>query len=174
MYMFTKADVEAYFNAEKQAGLLFLMAGIVAVLLALFLLFSRKQQWSKGAAWPFLVVGLLMSVVGYSVFSKSDAQRKDIVYKMDMNTDAIATKEIPRMEKVMVNFAYYRYAEIAFLLTGLMLFIVFRNQPTRAWWTGLGLSLAFMAAVALIADGFAERRGSGYVKGLKEMVGKTN
>lgn len=170
--MFTKAEVEAYFIAEKQGSLFFLIAGIVAMVLALVMFFYMKQQWSKGAAWPFLVVGLIMSVVGYSVFSRSDAQRKDIVYKIDMNTDAIATKEIPRMEKVMVNFAYYRYVEIALLLTGLMLFIVFRNQPTRAWWTGLGLSLAFMAALALIADGFAERRGNVYLKGLKEMVGK--
>jgi hypothetical protein len=166
--MFSKTDVEAYFNGEKSESLFFMIAGLVALVSAILLFFVLKHAWAKGASLPVFLVGLIMAVVGYNVFSRSDAQRKDIVYKMDMDTEALTLQEIPRMEQVMVNFAYYRYTEIFLLATGIILFLVFRTKINGQWWTGLGLSLAFMAAVMLIADGFAERRGRTYLEGLKQ------
>lgn len=166
--MFSKADVELYFNAEKSESLFFMVVGILGVLSAIVLFFALKQIWAKGAAIPVFLVGLLMVVVGYTVYSRSDAQRKDIAYKMDMNPNALTLQEIPRMEKVMANFVYYRYTEIFLLAAGIILFLVFRTKPTGQWWMGLGLSLAIMAAIMLLADGFAERRGAQYFKGLKE------
>ena len=170
--MFTKADAEAYFNAEKQESLLFIIIGIAAIVAALLLFFYFKQGWGKGAAWPLLLVGLIQCVVGFSVSSRSDEQRKDIVYKMDMNTDALQKVEVPRMETVMKNFVIYRYTEIALLLIGVAAFLLYRNQPEKAWWMGIGVGLALQAALMLLADGFAERRGAKYLNGMKEFLGK--
>jgi predicted membrane channel-forming protein YqfA (hemolysin III family) len=166
--MFSKADVELYFNAEKSESLFFMIVGILGVISALALFFFVKPTWAKGAAIPVFLVGLLMVIVGAIVFSRSDEQRKDIVYKLDMNTEAIILEEIPRMEKVMANFVYYRYTEIFLLTAGVILFFVFRSKSNAQWWMGLGLSLAIMAGIMLLADGFAERRGAQYFKGLKE------
>lgn len=168
--MFTKADAEAYFNAEKQESLLFIIIGITAIVAALLLFFYFKQGWGKGAAWPLLLVGLIQCVVGFSVYSRSDEQRKDIVYKMDMNTDALQKQEVPRMEKVMKNFVIYRYIEIVLLVVGLASFLFYRNQPEKAWWMGLGAALALQAGQMLLADGFAERRGSKYLKGMQQFL----
>jgi uncharacterized membrane protein HdeD (DUF308 family) len=168
--MFTKADAEAYFNGEKQESLVFIAIGVLAILTALLLLFYFKQQWGKGAAWPLLLIGIIQIVVGYTVYTRSDAQRKDIVYKMDMNTDALMKEELPRMEKVMKNFTIYRYTEIGLLLAGIAMFFFFRNEPGKPFWMGLAAALALQAALMLLADGFAERRGSRYLDGMKHFL----
>jgi hypothetical protein len=168
--MFTKADAEAYFNGEKQESILFIAIGVIAIIAALLLFFYFKQAWGKGAAWPLLVIGLMQCVVGFTVYARSDDQRKDIVYKMDLNPDALQQIEVPRMEKVMKNFVIYRYTEIALLVGGIALFVFFRNQPGKQWWMGLAAGFALQAALMLLADGFAERRGLTYINGLKQYL----
>ena len=172
--MFTKADVEAYFNGEKQESLLFMIIGVMAIVAAAVLFFYLKHHWAKGAAIPVLLIGIIQLVVGYSVFARSDEQRKDIVYKMDMNTDALAKEEVPRMEKVMKNFVVYRYTEIGLLLAGAMLFVFFRSNPDKQLWMGLGAGLALQAAIMLLADGLAERRGLTYLEGMKSYLHQVN
>ena len=168
--MFTKADAEAYFNGEKQESILFIAIGVIAIIAALLLFFYFKQAWGKGAAWPLLVIGLMQCVVGFTVYARSDDQRKDIVYKMDLNPDALQQIEVPRMEKVMKNFVIYRYTEIALLVGGIAVLLFFRNQPAKQWWMGLAAGFALQAALMLLADGFAERRGLTYINGLKQYL----
>lgn len=171
--MFTKADAEAYFNGEKQESILFVVIGVMAIVAALLLFFYFKQAWGRGAAWPLLIIGLMECVVGFTVYSRSDDQRKDIVYKMDLNPDALQQAELPRMQKVMDNFVIYRYTEIALLVGGLAAFLFLRNQPGRQWWMGLAAGFALQAALMLLADGFAERRGSRYLEGLQQFLQAT-
>lgn len=168
--MFTKADAEAYFNGEKQESMLFMLIGLLAILAAAFLFFYVKQQWSKGMAIPVLLIGLIQVVVGYTVYARSDEQRKDIVYKMDMNPHALKVQEVPRMKTVMKNFVVYRYTEIGLLLVGLILVFVFKDKTERQFWMGIGAGLALQAALMLIADGMAEKRGSQYLTGMKSYL----
>jgi uncharacterized membrane protein HdeD (DUF308 family) len=165
--MFTKADAEAYFNGEKQESIIFITIGVLAILVALLLFFYIKHQWGKGAAWPLLLIGILQLVVGYTVYTRSDAQRKDIVYKMDMNKDSLIREELPRMEKVMKNFSIYRYIEVGLFVAGIAMFFYFRNQQDKQLWMGLFAALALQAGLMLIADGVAERRGHRYLEGIK-------
>ena len=170
--MFSKADAEAYFNGEKHESLLFMVIGILAIAAAAALYFYIKHSWARGAAIPLVVVGLIQVVVGYTVFSRSDAERQDIVYRMDMNPDALKQEELPRMQKVMKQFVVYRYTEIGLLLAGLILFVLHRSVPEKQWWQGFGLALALLAALMLIADGFAERRGKHYLEGMGRYLEK--
>ena len=165
--MFSKADVEAYFNGEKQETLWFMIIGLIAILSAIFLFFYVKQHWAKGAAIPVMVIGIIQLMVGYTVYNRSDEQRKDIVYKMDMNPDALEKQEVPRMEKVMKNFVVFRYTEICLVLAGLILVLVFKSNPDKQLWFGVGAGLALQAAIMLLADGLAERRGEKYLSGMK-------
>ena len=119
-----------------------------------------------------LAAGLLMGIAGYTVYARSDNDRKRNVYTYDMNPAEIKDKEIPRMEKVMKNFSIYRYAEIALLILGIGLFFYFNKNETQIFWKGFGLTLAIMAVVALSADYFAEKRGAGYLNGLKIFINK--
>ncbi len=170
--MFSKANIENYFNAEKCESLLFIIIGVAAIIAALIFFFYIKTSWFKGAAIPFFVLGIMHLVVGYTVYKRSDSDRIRNVYAYDLNPAELKTKEVPRMEKVNKNFVVYRYTEIALLVIGLFLFIYFRNNIDKSFWVGLGLALAIEAAVSLGADYFAEKRAKEYTKGLIEFVGK--
>lgn len=104
--MFTKADIEKYFNAEKSESLLFIIIGIAAVGLALLFYFYLKSNWHKGFAIPLLVIGLLHVIAGTTVYKRCDEDRKRNVYAYDMNPGELKDKELPRMKKVNRNFFF--------------------------------------------------------------------
>lgn len=168
--MFTKAQAEAYFLAEKQESLVFLIIGIVAIMAAIGFLAVVKTPFYKGLSIPLIAIGIIQCTVGYTVYARSDAQRKDIVYKMDMNPDALRKEELPRMQTVMKNFTIYRWVEISLLAVGLIMIFLFRNQDARHWLLGIGVGLAIQSALMLGADYFAEKRGAEYFTGLKSWL----
>lgn len=162
--------VHKYFMAEKQESLLFVIIGSTAVILSVIFFFFIKSNPSfyKGAAIPLFAIGLLLGVVGYTVYARSDKQRLSIAYEMGLSPGVyINNQELPRMEKVMKNFVIYRYVEIILTLAGVALYFYFRNQNDKQFLTGLGLALAIMGVTALAADFFAEKRGSAYTKELE-------
>ncbi|MBI1344009.1 MAG: hypothetical protein GC171_13835 [Terrimonas sp.] len=170
--------IHKYFMAEKQESLLFILLGISALVLSvIFFFFIRTNpSFFKGAAIPLFVLGLLMAIVGYTVYARSDQQRMDTAYKMGLDpVGFVKNEEGPRMKTVMTNFVIIRYAEIVLLLAGLGLFIYFRTAlpflSTKAlFWKGFGLTLAIMALLALSADSFAEKRGRVYEKQIRTLI----
>lgn len=169
--MFSKTDIEKYFVGEKQESLWFLVIGICAIVLALVLIIFFKASFYKGAAIPLFLIGVLLGIVGYTVYNRSDAERVNNVYAYDMNPPQLKNKEIPRMEIVMKKFLMYRYIEILLFLIGLGMYVYFIRDLRNDFWRGFGLALAIMAIIALTADYFAETRGKKYLKGLREFTG---
>lgn len=170
--MFNKADIEKYFTGEKSESLVFLSLGIAAVIAAVIFFFVLKTNFYKGAAVPVLLIGLMMGIVGFTVYKRSDADRKHNTYAYDMNPQDLKNKELPRMQAVMKNFVVLRWAEIILAITGIILFFYFRNNEVQAFWKGFGLALAVMALTGLTADYFAEKRGHQYMNGLIKFVNK--
>jgi hypothetical protein len=167
--MFTKADIEKYFVAEKHAGLLFLSLGIIAVLLAMTFFFFLKTSFAKGAAIPLLVIGCLQLFAGYTVYAHRDRQRIDNVYAFDMNPSKLKNEELPRMQAVNKNFVTYRWIEIVLMVTGMVLAIGCKGNPAKSFLFGLGLMLAVEAAMMLGVDYFAGRRAVIYTMQLEKM-----
>lgn len=168
--MFTKADIEKYFMAEKQESLLFVLIGIAGVVSAIVFFFFLKSSFYKGAAIPTLLIGLLLAVVGFTVYKRSDDYRKRNVYAYDLNPADLKDKELPRMKVVMKNFVIYRYTEIFLLLLGAALYVYFIKDIANDFWRGFGLALAVMSLLALTADYFAEKRGRTYTKGIESFI----
>jgi len=165
--------VHKYFIAEKQAGMFFLVVGVVSVLLSLlfFVFIKTNPSLCRGMAVPLLVIGLLQSVVGFTVYSRSDQQRMDVSYKMGMDPGFVRNTELPRMEKVMHNFTIYKYVEIALLVAGIVLILLYRTNEGKQFLYGVGIALALQAAVSLGADVMAEKRGGAYKSKLVARVG---
>ena len=162
-----------YFIAEKQESLLFLIVGIAAVLLAVvFWLFIKSNpQFFKGAAIPLLAIGLIQVVVGYTVYSRTDKQKAAVAYNIGMEPVNYAKQtELPRMKSVMKNFVIYRWVEIAFIITGLILIFLFKSNPDKSFWYGFGVALAIQAIIMLGADYFAEKRGKVYTTELNKII----
>lgn len=174
--MFEQRDfsfIYKYFIAEKQESLLFLIVGIAAVLLAVvFWLFIKSSpSFFKGAAIPLLAIGLIQLVVGYSVYSRTDKQQKDIAYNIGMEpVNYVKQTEMPRMQKVMTSFVVYRWVEIACIIAGAVLVFMFRTKPDKSFWYGLGIALAIQAIIMLGADYFAEKRGKVYTAELEKLI----
>lgn len=168
--MFTTADIEKYFNGEKQESFLFLLIAIAGIITAIVFFFFLKTNFFKGAAVPLIIIGLMLGIVGFTVYKKSDADRIRNVYAYGMNPTELKDKEIPRMKTVMKNFVTYRWVEIALALTGIVLFFYFKDDLDKTFWKGFGLTLATMALTALSADYFAEKRGGIYLKGLETFI----
>ena len=168
--MFTKADIEKYFNAEKSESGLFISIGLAGIILAIIFFIFLKTEFYKGAAIPLAVIGLLLGIVGFTVYNRSDADRKRNVYAYDMNPSELYEKEIPRMKTVMKSFIIYRWIEIFLAVSGLVLYIYFIRDVRHDFWRGLGLGLAVMAILALAADYFAEKRGAVYLKGIESLT----
>jgi len=174
--MFEQRDfnfIYKYFIAEKQESLLFLIVGIVAIMLAIiFFIFIRSNPlFYKGAAIPLLAIGIIQCVVGFAVYARSDKQMNEVAYNIGMEPVSYTrTQELPRMETVMKNFVIYRWVEIALIVTGIVLIFLFRANPDRSFWYGLGITLAIQAFLMLGADFFAERRGGVYTEELENLV----
>lgn len=168
--MFGKTDIEKYFMAEKQESLLFIIVGALAVLAAMAFYFFIRSSFFKGAAIPLLLIGLLQLVVGLTVYNRSDDDRIRNVYAYDMNPGELKTRELPRMEKVNRNFVIYRWVELALLITGLVLSLVYGTNPGRSFWYGFGIALTLQAGIMLAADYFAEKRGLEYFRGLQSFT----
>jgi len=166
--MLTKADIEKYFTAEKHESLVFLVIGIAVIVLALIFYFTAKTQVYRGAALPLLILGLMQAVAGYTVVMRSDDQRISQVYAYDMNPDQLKTIELTRMRKVKTNFLVYRWIEIGAFIAGLILILLFFNQPLKSYWLGFGITFTIMAAELFIADFIAEKRAVHYISLLEE------
>jgi heme/copper-type cytochrome/quinol oxidase subunit 4 len=170
--MFTKADIEKYFLAEKTLTLIFMVLGAIAIIAALVFFFVMKTSWYKGAAIPFLLIGILQLAASYTVFKKADSDRKSLVYAYDMNPSLLKEKELPRMEKVSSAFKILLVTEIVLIVIGLGLFLYFKNDSGKAFWIGLGLALTAEGAITFIADLMAKKRADTYTEGLRSFTGK--
>lgn len=168
--MFTKADIEKYFMAEKQLGFIGLIIAVILIITAIVFFFFLKTNFYKGASVPFLLVGLLLTIAGFTVYKRSDNDRIRNVYAYDMNPYELKQKELPRIKKVVKNFTIFRYTEIFILFSGVFLFFYFRNNETRFFWKGFGLTLAVMALFLFIVDTTAEKRAKVYADGLESYL----
>lgn len=170
--MFTKADIEKYFLAEKQESMLFLIIGAVAIMLAFVFYFFLKNNFYKGGAIPLLVIGLIQLIVGYTVYARSDEQRIDNVYAFDMNPDKLKNQELPRMKIVNKNFVIYRWVEIIILAVGIALIFCYYGNSSKAFLFGIGITLSIQSALMLGADYFAEKRAKIYTEHLENFTQK--
>ena len=170
--MLTKTDIEKYFMAEKQVGLIFFIIGIIAIVLALVFFLALRTSFYKGAAFPLLLVGLIELIVGFAIFKRSDSDRVRNVYAYDMNPQELKEKELPRMQKVTGSFATYKWVEILFIVAGIALIALYRARPDKAFWFGLGVTLTIQALLMLGADYFAEKRAKAYAAKLQTFVNK--
>ena len=168
--MLTKAGIEQYFVAQKQAGLVFLLIGLAAILVALASWFYYKTPFWRGAALPLLVIGLMQVAAGYIIYRQSDPLRISAVYALDMNPLQLKEQELPRMYSVQQRFNGYRVVQWILLGAGIGLLLLFRRNPDAAFWYGLGSTLALQAAVLLIIYYFAWERARIYTAQLESFV----
>lgn len=158
-----------YFNGEKAESYLFILVGVIALAIALYVIFVLKTSFWRGVAIPFFIVGLLEFVVGYTILTRTPQDIIRVENIMGHEQHKIKTEEIPRMEKVLSNFVIFRYVEIVLIVLGILFMYSSKNDTL---WKGVGLGLFIQVSIVLGLDFFAERRGSMYMSYLKDYIDK--
>ena len=168
--MLTPNDIEKYFVAEKQAGLVFLIIGAMAFMLGLVFIFVFRTPFYKGAALPLIALGLIQGIAGTTIFRRSDGDRIRNVYAYKMDPSSLREKELPRMITVNKNFKVLKVVEIVIIIAALFLIFYFRLKPGNIFWHGLGITLFIQALLILGADIMAEKRAHIYTEKLAVFV----
>jgi hypothetical protein len=164
--------VHKYFMAEKQAGLLFLIVGSMAVILAVvfFCFIKSNPLFYKGMAVPLIIIGLLQLIVGITVFGRCDKQRTTVAYQMGMDPGYVKNTEAPRMEKVMKGFTVYKITALVLLIAGIVLMLLYRTDMGKQFWYGLGMALVIQSAITFASDWMAASRATEYLYKLNEIL----
>lgn len=156
-----------YFNAEKIESLFFIGVGCGAFICAAWFFFQNKDDFFKGMIIPLLFVGAIQLIVGSTVFLRSN---KDIAVTqtyLASGVNVIQSRESARMDIVMKNFVIYKWIEIAFILTGIVLLVAISDFD---YWKGFGLALLLQGSIMLVLDIFAEKRGAEYLTWIQNLV----
>ena len=154
-----------YFAAEKRESLLFMLAGMAAIVAAVFL--WRTGSPYRGMGYPLVAIALIQIFVGGTVYFRTDAQMLGLHKQLASEPRVYVTAETPRMEKVQKSFVVYRWVEIALLALGVLGFFLLRDRQTL-WAVSLGLML--QSALMLALDFFAERRAEVYVERIRSLA----
>lgn len=154
-----------YFVGEKQESMLFMLAALLAMGLALWLwAHGHRLRWM---ALPLVVVALLQGVVGVTIFARTDAQLTTLSTQLAIAPAQFQQAETKRMQTVLANFRLYKSVELALLVLGACLIAFFSKWDAA---TGVGIGLVLQAGFTLALDLFAEARGEAYLRALADMA----
>ena len=165
--MFSRIEIGNYFSAEKRENFLLIIIGMMAIVLATVFFFPLKNSFYQGAGISLLLMGIPLSVIKFIHFSRNDLLHIDCLYNLEMFSSVFKTEELPRMKNVMKQYIFSRNLKVILLLAGVFLYCYSCKGFTNDFLSGIGLSLAIMAMITLIADLFALRRGKIYLEHLE-------
>jgi hypothetical protein len=160
-----QARLVAYFSGEKRESLLFLAAGLGAVAGALAL-------WRGGGPWrgmiaPLALVGAIQIAVGGAVLLRTGRQVAALSARLPEDAAGLRTDESARMSAVMRSFKAYEAVEIAVLLAGVLLALLF---PYGSALHAAGAGCILQGGLMLVLDLFAEGRGHDYLAALARLT----
>jgi hypothetical protein len=160
--------VVRYFDAERAESIVFIAVGMVALALAVWGWRVVKEPFAVGAAVPLVLIAAIQLTVGGTIFARTPKDVARVQQLVAQDKPRLRSEEMPRMQKVMKDFATYRWVEIALLVLGMAMLIAAARGSA---WQGAGAGLALQSALMLGLDVFAERRGQAYLDWLRSIAG---
>ena len=165
--------IEKYFKQEQIESLFFIILGSIAICLAAVFLGIIKYSFFKGMAIPLLLIGSIQLTVGVMIYNRSPEDMYRVSQINITERSKLKTEELPRMEKVIKNLVVYKCIEIALIILGLIVFVIFYNS-SQGFWKGFGLALMIQAGIMLSLDIIAEKRGAEYLISLQKTIAFNN
>lgn len=158
-------NIEKYFEGEKLQCIVGMIISLIFLSTSIYFLFLQKPVF-KGMAYAFIPLsGLLLAIcVGIVVRTPTDIERVTTLYQTE--PQKMQTDELPRMEKVMKNFAVIKRVEICFFMAGLLLAAFFwKNDLIK----GIAIGLMIQSVVLYLFDYSAAIRGKIYFEFLQSL-----
>lgn len=154
--------MSSYFAAEKQESLIFIVVGLLAMGLSVWLWTNGHRL--KSMAYPMVVIALMQIVVGSTVYLRTDSQLSTLSAQLQANPAALKVEETARMQTVMKNFSLYKSIEMLLLIIGVGMTAFLQRHDVAA---GIAVGLVLQAACTLTLDIFAEARGADYLSAVQ-------
>lgn len=157
-------SMEDYFEGERAAGAVFFGEGLVSIGTSVFL-FTRRDDMSRGAAYPAVIVGALEATVGLALLVRTTKQIAERRKQIATEPAKFRQDEQQRMRRVIRQFVVLEVVEMASIATGIGL-VTAGELNQKPLLTGVGAGLAVQGAALLGLDFLAERRGQRYLKSI--------
>lgn len=153
-----------YFRAEKTAGFYLLLIAVVAIAVSAWLWWSKSRI--RGMALPLALIAIIELGVGGTVYLRTDRQIDSLTEQYYSNPVAYKSTEIARMGMVMTSFQIYKMVEMALLILGIALVVVFRARP---FIFSIGVGLIVQMGILLAFDWLAAQRAALYMDAIGRM-----
>jgi hypothetical protein len=158
-------DMSSYFVSEKQESAIFVVVGLLAIGLSLWLYINGHRL--KSMAYPLVVIALMQIVVGSTVYLRTNLQLSTLNTQLQTNPAALKAEETARMKNVIKNFTIYKAIEMLLLIVGVGMISFFQRHDVIA---GIGVGLILQSACTLALDIFAEARGAEYLSAIQRLA----
>ena len=159
--------MHTYFRGEKLEAFGFILpVGILLLVYGITILKIERSSLTFGIAIPTVLFGLVLISTGLGVGMRTPGQVADLKQRLEESPAQFIQTELPRIEKVNVNFRRTYWASGILGIIGLVFVYLIRTD----WAHGLGAALILICALGLIVDGFAERRAAHYTEALKGLA----
>ena len=158
-------NIISYFNDEKLQCLIGAIFSVICIAASAYFLFHQKP-FLKGIAYTVIPLSILLLSICIGVIFRVPKDIERVTTFQRETPKNIQIEEIPRMEKVLKSFNFIKKVEIALLVIGLILTVLFwRNELIR----GVAIGLVIMGISLYTFDYIAESRGETYVRFLKSL-----
>jgi len=164
--------LQIYFKGEKQQSMIFMLGGILALTLGTLGMFYFETALWKGAATPFLVIGLVQLVVGSASYFRTNKQVSKLIEQLEDQTQIFFTEETARMEKVLKDFKTYKAVVLLFFLLGFLFLMLGAFGGWGQFTLGSGVALLWQCGSIYLMDTLAEYRADFYKLKLKKFDSK--
>lgn len=154
-----------YFSGEKLESMVFLVWGIAAIIVSLFLWFTGNQY--KAMLYPLTAIAIIQITVGGTVYFRTDARMQVLSERMVSAPMDFRTEELARMKNVNERFKLYKFLEIILLVVGIAISYLWRDNITS---NAIAIGLIIQSTMLLVADLIAEYRAHEYVVKLQQFV----
>lgn len=168
--MFTKETIENYFLSFKQEHLFLLLLAGAALIVALIFYFGIKKHFYKGFAIPLFSAAMLFFILGFSNFKNADRLRKICVYDYDLHPEYLKTRELVRIDSMMLNANIVFYVSIVLMLAAIGMFLYFNKKLNPQYFKGAAAALFLMALISAISFFIMKEKMADYKNGIKEFT----
>ena len=159
--------MHTYFRGEKLEAFGFILPiGILLLVYGIVILKIERSGLTFGVAIPIILFGLVLVSTGLGVGLRTPGQVADLTQRYEDSLAQLIQTELPRIQKVNVNFRRTYWASGILAFIGLIFVYLVKTD----WAHGLGAALILIGALGLIVDGFAERRAAQYTEALRELA----
>ncbi|MBC7654681.1 MAG: hypothetical protein H7098_09445 [Oligoflexus sp.] len=167
--MFTKEDIEQYFNAFKNEQIFLMVLGAIALIVAIVFFVSIKTQWYKGFALPLAVFAIIHLGAGISNYQKADVLRIRNVYNYSLHPELLSN-ELGRIIEMKKNYRLLIYVNISIIFAAAFIFFYFKKKEGNNYYMGMAASLFLVAVLSVAVYSVLKSRSIEYERGIISYV----